>query len=648
LIDLSGEQIAPRLDGRHGDARPLIRFVAFGVAAVLAASALTVRLFTLQVGTGGKFVALADANRSVQQSIPSSRGLIYDRAGKPLVTNVASYSVRIRPADLPESRRQGVIATLATLLHQDPTDISVAIDSSGGSRYDLVRVASDVDPEVASLIAESGSELPGVQIVVETRRRYELGPLVSQMLGYTGPVNAQEIANLRAEGYEADDLIGRAGLEASYEDQLRGTYGLETVERDATGRPLQVLQVDQQPVAGESLRLSIDVREQRYAEEALRWGMKTAGLKGGVVIVMNPQTGEVLAMVSLPTYDDNLFAQGISAKEYQALLTAKQKPLLNHAISEQYPPGSTYKLVTGSAGLADHKITATSGIQTFGSIQLGSARFHDWNNQGFGVCNLYCGFGHSSDTYFYQVAARVGIDRLGYWAHDLGFGAPTGVDLPSEVPGTVPTNHWKLETLGEKIYPGEVFLAGIGQGYDAVTPLQLLNAYCALANGGTLYQPRVVHDIIGPDGKVAVPFKPQVLRKLTLSPAVLKTMRHAARNVVVVRHTYNLVDLPIIVAGKSGTAQFGLPDKQGRLPFHSWFAAFVPKDPHITAGDPNGFKAAERTDSQLAVLAFAYDSQTKGNAATEIVKDFLQRHFGIKKDYRLPNLLRRGNFYVIE
>ena len=197
-----------------------------------------------------------------------------------------------------------------------------------------------------------------------------------------------------------------------------------------------------------SEKLSIDVHEQELAQQALQWGIKTAGLKGGVVIVMNPQTGEILAMVSLPTYDDNAFAQGISSKAYQALLDNKYKPLLNHAISEQYPPGSTYKLVTGSAGLADHKITPTTLIRTASFLKIGTATFRDWKPGGFGLCNLYCGFGHSSDTYFYQVAAKVGIDRLGYWAKQFGFGARTGIDLPGEASGTVPTNQWKLETLG--------------------------------------------------------------------------------------------------------------------------------------------------------------------------------------------------------
>ncbi len=410
-----------------------------------------------------------------------------------------------------------------------------------------MRVAADVPANVASFIAESRDSLPGVQVVVETRREYQLGPLVSQVLGYTGPVNAREIADLRAKGYQPDDLIGRAGIEAVYEDALRGTYGIQTVERDATGRRLDVLRVDQEPVAGNSLELSIDVHEQEIAQQALQWGIKTAHLKGGVVIVMNPQTGEILAMVSLPTYDDNLFAQGISGKAYQALLDNKYKPLLNHAISEQYPPGSTYKLVTASAGLADHKITPSTLIRTAGFLKIGSATFHDWNPRGFGLCNLYCGFGHSSDTYFYQVAAKVGIDRLGYWSKQFGFGAKSGIDLPGEANGIVPTNQWKLETLGVPIYPGEVYLAGIGQGYDAVTPIQLLNAYCALANGGKLFEPRIVKDILAPDGSVLQAFEPKLLSQVDIAPSILKTMRHAARNVVVLpdRHRWEVRHRPV-------------------------------------------------------------------------------------------------------
>jgi penicillin-binding protein 2 len=633
------------VDGHQGSVRPLSRFLIFGLAVIVSIGALSARLFYLQVISGGEFAALSEGNRTALEPIPSSRGLVYDRAGNVLVTNVPTFAVKVRPADLPEDRRDEVVSRLSALTGVSELDINTAIDGNPGSRYDAVRVASDVPKETASLIAEASFELPGVEVAVEARRQYTDGPLFSQVLGYTGPVSADQLANLKSEGYLPDDLLGKTGLEAEYESQLRGTYGSQRVERDASGRDLQVLETVQNSQAGDSLRLTIDTREQKLAQQALQWGMKAAGLKRGVVIVMNPQTGEVLAMVSLPTYDDNLFARGISNKDYNALLTNPDKPLINHAVQAHYPPGSTYKLVTGTGALADHKITASTRVQTRPYLTLGSTRFYDWNHRGFGACTIYCGFGHSSDTFFFQLAGKLGIDRLAHWANDYGFGQKTGIDLPGEVTGIVPSNQWKLQQMGERIFPGEVYQAGIGQGYDVVTPIQLINAYAALANGGKLYQPQIVREVVGPDGSVVQPFQPKLIRKLDVPSGVLRTMREAARSVVTLRHTYNLVDLPIVVAGKSGTAEFGLRDSKGRLPFHSWFVGFVPKDPFKHADDPNGLKALDKADSQLVVLAFAYDSRTKGNAATEIVKYYLQLHFGIKKDYRNFDLLKRGNFY---
>jgi penicillin-binding protein 2 len=243
------------------------------------------------------------------------------------------------------------------------------------------------------------------------------------------------------------------------------------------------------------------------------------------------------------------------------------------------------------------------------------------------------------------VAAKLGIDRLAYWANQFGFGAKTGIDLPGEARGTVPSNAWKQEVFGQAIFSGETYQAGIGQGYDTATPLQVLNAYAALANGGRLLQPQVVRRIVAADGTVIRDFAPILIRKLPIPSSVLREMRVAARTVVTIRHTLNLVDLPIVVAGKGGTAEFGIRDAQGRLPYHSWFVGFVPKDPWKRAGDPGGFEAAARSDSQLIVLAFAYDSQTRGNAATEIVKYFLQLHYQLKVDLRIFDLLQRGNFY---
>jgi penicillin-binding protein 2 len=385
------------------------------------------------------------------------------------------------------------------------------------------------------------------------------------------------------------------------------------------------------------LTLTIDTQAQKDAQRALTWAMDLVGLKRGVVIAMNPQTGEILAMVSLPTYDNNLFARGISGSDFTELLENPDQPLLNHAVQAHYPPGSTYKLVTGTGGLADKEIRPSTRLTTKSYLTLGATKFYEWNRRGWGACDIYCGFGHSSDTYFYQVAGMLGIDRLGYWAKQYGFGEPTGIDLPGEVSGIVPTNAWKQQVYGADIFPGETYQAGIGQGYDVVTPIQLINAFSALANGGTLYEPQIVREVVGPDGTVIKPFEPEVLHELDVPDSVLRVMRNAARETVTLRHTYNLVDLPIKVAGKSGTAEFGKRDSKGRLPFHSWFVGFVPKN------EKTG--SFSREDAELVVLAFAYDSRTKGNAATEIVKYFLQLHYDIKDDYRNFDLLERGNFY---
>jgi penicillin-binding protein 2 len=613
------------------------RFIAFGLVVLLAVGGLTARLFYLQIVDGGRFATLSTRNRTVEEAIPAPRGLIYDRAGRVLVTNVPTYAVKLRPADLPQNLRPEVVERLAALLDMGVAEINSSIDSNPGSNFDLVRIAGDVNERTALLISEASFEMPGVEIAVEARRQYTYGPLISQILGYTGPVTAEQLPDLRPIGYLPDDLLGKTGLEAHYETELRGIYGAQTVERDATGRRTQVLQTISDPSPGDSLNLTIDVKEQKFAETALKWAMGEVGLKRGVVIVMNPQTGEVVALVSLPTYDNNLFARGISVADFQGLVEDPDKPLLNHATQAHYPPGSTYKLVTGTGGLADGKIRPSTELLTKGYLTLGSTRFYDWNRRGFGACDIYCGFGHSSDTYFFQVAGMLGIDRLGYWGKQYGFGSPTGIDLPGEVSGIVPTNQWKQDVLGAPIFPGETYQAGIGQGYDVVTPIQLINAYAAMANGGTLYQPQIVRDIVGPDGEVVRPFEPKVHHELDLPASVLETMRKASRSVVELRHTYNLVDLPIRIAGKSGTAEFGNRDKEGRLPFHSWFVGFVPKDPE------NG--SFDDPDSELMVLAFAYDSRTKGNVATEIVKYYLQQHYGIEKDYRLPDLLERGNFY---
>lgn len=623
------------LQHRERDRRP-IRFVAFGLVTVLVFSVLTVRLGYLQITNGRTYAAKAEANSTVIVSTPAPRGLIYDREGRVLATNVASYTVKITPADLPYDQRDVMATRLGVLLGMQPSDILATIDSATGSRFDPVTIKQDVAKDTADIVSESAAQLPGVEVVTETRREYPTGTLMSHIIGYTGEIDAATYARLQSSGYLPNDPIGEAGLEATFESTLRGTYGQNLVQQDATGKDLQVLKTTQQAIPGASLTLTIDTTVQKQAQQALEWGMKKAGLKRGVFIVMNPQTGEVLAMVSLPTYDDNLFAKGISQADFQKLATDKNQPLIDNAVQSQYPPGSTFKLVAGSGALQDKKITATTKVPTRPYVTIAGTKFWDWNHAGFGMCNIYCGFGNSSDTFFYQVATMLGADRLAYYAHAYGFGQPTGIDLPGEAAGIIPSNAWKVATFGQPMYAGDTAWAGIGQGYVVVTPIQLITAYAALANGGKLYRPQLVETITGPDGNVIQSFKPDLVRKVPVSAANLRTMRLAARATVTLRHTYNLVDMPVAVAGKSGTAEFGVKDKLGRLPYHTWFVGWVNKNPKS--------KDFTQTNSQLMFLAFAYSSQTIGNAATEIAKDFLQLHFHITHNYLLPQLLKKGNF----
>lgn len=621
------------------------RFLVFGVIIVLVVAALGARLFTLQIANGGYYAGLARENRLTLQPVRSARGLVYDRNGRQLVDNVPTFTVKVRPADLPLGQRPEVIARLSLLLDLPEDEITATLDRGAGSRFELVRVASDVPTDVARVIAEEHLSLPGVEIGVEARRQYLYGPLVSQVMGFTGAVTAQDLERVGSLGYLHDDVIGKQGVERSFEEILRGRYGVEEVERDARGEVVRVRRTLQDPQAGNSLELSLDVGVQQDAEKAMRWAMEIVGLERGVVIVMNPQTGEVLAMVSLPTYDDNAFARGITSAEYEALLEAPGGPLKNYAISENFPPGSTYKLVTGTGALADGKITDQTRIPTRPYLSVGGYRYYEWNKQGFGPLDIYDGFGHSSDTFFYQLAGMLGIDRLAFWGSQFGFGERTGVDLPNEVAGILPTSEWKQRIFNEPVYTGEVYQAGIGQGYDSFTPLQVINAYCAMINGGELYRPQVVRRILGPDGSVVEDFQPDLIRKLPVDPEVLRTMRVASRRVLTLNHTYNLVDLPIVVGGKTGTAEFGVRDSKGRLPYHSWFVGFVPKDPLKRASDPQGTEAIAREDAELAVLAFAYDSRTTGNVATEVVKYFLQLHYDLDVDLRQRWLLERDNFY---
>jgi penicillin-binding protein 2 len=624
-------------DGQVDLRRSRGRFVAFSVVAAILFTALGGRLFQLQVVNGDEYARRAAADRTVEVPLPAPRGLLFDRAGRPVAVNTPSWTIHVRPADLPDTERIRVLARIARLTDTRLAELRNRLDAFQGSPYELVPVVRGVPREVALIVGEDTELLPGVVVEVEPMRAYPDeageadGTLLSHIVGYTGPVSRDELLTLADDGYLRDDVIGKSGIEASYEEELRGTYGTQLVERDASGRQLKVIETVQEPEPGTNLMLTIDAEVQRLATQALEWGMQVADVSQGVTIVMNPQTGEILAMVSLPTYDNNRFAGGISVEDFNVYLADPDRPLRNHAIADIYPPGSTYKLVTAIAAMEEGVTTPTRKWPTYGCYQIPGAPkgecLYDWNRQGFGPLAMVDAFAKSSDTFFYQMAVETGIDPLAEWAHELGFGERSGIRLPGEAEGIIASTEWARQQGREGVFTGEVAQAGIGQNVIAVTPLQVLNAYAAVANGGRLMQPTIVRGEADANGELVRAYDPVVLREIGADPATLQTMRIGAREVITSGHAYNIrdLDLPGALSGKTGTAEFGELTDEGTLPFHSWFVAYLPS-------------SAGATDADLAVLSFNYSAVVPGNVSAEVVKYFLQLYYDLDQDLRLdPN-----------
>ena len=624
-------------DGRLDLRRSRGRFIAFGVVAALLVLGLGGRLFQLQIVNGELYTGRAAADRTVEVAIPAPRGLVFDRSGRPVAVNTPSWTVRVRPADLPDADRRRVLARVAELTGTSSATLRARLEAFVGSPFDLVPIERGVTREAALLIGEESDDLPGIVVAVEPIRRYldetgaAGGALLSHIVGYTGPVTRDDLLTLEDEGYLRDDLIGKAGVEASFEEELRGTYGSELVQRDASGRLVRVIETIEEPQPGTNLMLTVDAEVQRLAEQALMWGMDVAGVSQGVTAVMNPQTGEILAMVSLPAYDNNKFAAGISTEDFNVYLADPNQPLRNHAISDIYPPGSTYKLVTGIAALEEGVTTAGREWPTYGCYQIPGAPdgecLFDWNRQGFGPLAMVDAFAKSSDTFFYQMAIQTGIDPLASWARELGYGELSGIRLPGEEPGIIASTEWARQQGRAGVFTGELAQAGIGQNVIAVTPLQVLNSYAAVANGGNLMRPMIVRGETDADGNLVREYAPELLHRIDADPATLQTMRIGAREVITSGHAYNIrdLDLPGALSGKTGTAEFGELTEAGTLPFHSWFVAYLPS-------------AAGATDADLAIVSFNYSAVVPGNVSAEVVKYFLQLYYDLDQDLRLdPN-----------
>lgn len=584
------------------------RFIAMGMAIVIVFTGLTLRLWDVQVVNGSHYRDLAEQNRVLRLPVEAERGKIVDRNGKVLARNLPGFAVTIIPVDVPRAKQEDLSQRLGPLVSRKPADVYNAIDvQRARNPYEPVKISlRPVARDVALLLSERGEMFPGVRVEAESIRSYPDAGLYSPLLGYVGPVTEDEFASLREQGYLQTDLIGRTGLEFQYEQKLRGQYGWREIERDAAQREIKQLAYSP-PTTGNSVVLTIDDRLQRLIEAELKKGVDEDKFTQAVGIAINPQNGEILAMYSNPGYDNNWFINGITPDQMAQLNGDDRHPLVNKAIGEIYPPGSTFKMVTGLSALSEGVANRSTIVNvTSNVLNVGGYNFYDW--RAHGTLDFINGFAHSSDIYFYTLGggnpntgrAGVGPDAIYKYGSDLGFGRRTGIDLPGEAPGIMPSPEWKLRTFEEPWTIGNTYHESIGQGFVAVTPLQLLNAYATVANGGTYYQPHLLKAVVDPQGKPVFTQQPNPMRKVNISAENLTLLREGARRVVTIGHAY-MPNAKLPIAGKTGTAEFGSSagrDSAGRnkLGFHNWFVSFLPK--------------ADNTDptAEIAMVIFTFDS----------------------------------------
>ena len=584
------------------------RFLAMGMAIVLVFTGLTVRLWDLQLVNGGHYRDLAEQNRVLRLPVEAERGTIVDRNGKVLARNLPGFAVTVIPVDLPRAKQAALAASLSVLVGREASDVSKAIDvQRARNPYEPVKVSlRPVPRDVALLVTERGEMFPGVRVEAESIRWYEDAVLYSPLLGYVGPVTEEEFAALREKGYLQTDLIGRTGLESVYEEYLRGGYGWREIERDAAQREIKQLAYSP-PTVGNSVVLTIDHRLQTLIEAELKTGVEEDKFTQAVGVAMNPQNGEILAMYSNPGYNNNWFINGITPDQMKQLNSDDRRPLVNKAIGDIYPPGSTFKMVTGLSALNEgvaHRGTTVNVNSMI--LNVGGYPFYDW--RAHGAVDFVNGFAHSSDIYFYTLGGGnpntgqrgVGPEAIYKYGSELGFGSRTGIDLPGEATGIMPSPEWKVRTFDEPWTIGNTYHESIGQGFVAVTPLQLLNAYAIVANGGTFYQPHLLKEVRSQQGQVVFTQQPKVVREVSITKDNLTLLRESARRVVTIGHAY-MPNAKLPIAGKTGTAEFGASagkDSMGRnkLGFHNWFVSFLPK--------------ADNTDpsAEIAMVIFTFDS----------------------------------------
>ncbi len=584
---------------------------AFLVVMALGLCVLGARSFYLSILKGEEYRRLSDRNSLRALVIPAPRGIIYDLFGKPLVYNVPSMDVILIPTDVPTDadKRSAVKRLLAMTLSLGQETLDDVFDKLDQKSTAPLLLKERISQEEALLLLSRSQSLPGVSVYKTTERNYVDSLIFSHILGYEGKIRKEDLVD--HPDYLMTDSIGKQGIEKSYESYLRGQHGYRRAEVDAFGQVKQELG-SVPTVAGQDLILNIDADLQKKIFDSLQTLLEKNNLKRAAAVAMDPRSGAIRAMVSLPSFDNNLFASGISGNDYQGLLNDPSQPLFNRVISGAYPPGSTIKPVLAAAALTEGVINEHTIIESRGGISVGNFFFGDWRVNGF--TDVKRAIAVSSDVFFYSVGggygniSGLGMERMKKYENLFGYGDRTGIDLPGEVPGFIPDPQWKKDKMGERWYIGDDYHAAIGQGFITATPLQVLNAVAAIGNGGTLYIPKVVSQVRSPDGKVSA-LPTEVIRKNFIDPAILRIVREGMRETVTEGTAQSLQTLPVEIAGKTGTAQFGNEHKT-----HGWFVSFAPY-----------------SNPKIAMIVLVEGQGEEGYNAVPVTKDVYQWYFSQPK-----------------
>ncbi len=629
-----------------GKVRYIVAFLAVAILILL------VRVFYLQIIKGDYYYSLAEGNRLRAEIIEPKRGIIYDINKQPLVQNEANFLLYLIPNDLPKDSqaRDNILHQIANVVSRNtPAEKMVSSSASSSESlklspenlffyelqdklakikrnslesYQPLFIIDNLEYQEALELYFIAENSPGVFISNKIRRHYLYGTSSSainfsslaSVLGYTGKINDNEYQKAKG-AYSLIDYIGKTGLEYSYEDALKGVKGEKNIEVDALGRPKRI---DSQsaPVDGSALILGIDLNLQKKSEEVLRKYLATFGKKRASVVIIDPRNGEIRTLISWPAYDNNLFATGLSSVDYQKFLEDPDRPLFNRAISGEFPAGSTIKPVMSAAALAEGVITENTTVLSNGGIRIGEWVFPDWKAGGHGVTDVKKAIAESVNTFFYYIGGGfgnfpgLGIDRMIKYFKLFGLGEVTGIDLPSEAKGFLPTTKWKEEVKNEAWYIGDTYHVAIGQGDLTVTPLQVCNYTAAIANGGRLYKPHLVSKIVNIQTGQEKTFNSEVLRDNFIKPEILDIVRAGMRQTVTAGSARSLGSLPVEAAGKTGTAQWSTT-----APTHAWFTGFAPYN-----------------NPELAITVLVEAGGEGSSIATPIAREILQYYFGEERN----------------